>query len=263
MPGTLVKLMRELVLLLHGLGEPHSLVDAEERRHWWSVASFARLLDQILEFQENLEAKIRITFDDGNESDFLLALPELSKRDLTAEFFVCAGRVGKDHYLDRTMINELLAQGMSIGSHGMDHRDWRTLDSTALDVEIGDARRKLEDLTQRPLNMVSIPFGSYDRRVLRRLKREPWEVIYTCDRGTTQTTSRMKPREPVFSDMEAEDILVRLLARPSVYVTATRVLSGAYKRLRNSPYRVSAPFRGTPGSPSEGGRPVQTGRGLR
>lgn len=229
-------LVRALVLLFHGLGEPHSLADAEERQHWLSLASFARLLDQVLEFQDNLEAKIHITFDDGNESDALLALPELSKRGLTAEFFVCAGRVGKKQYLNRSMINELLMAGMSIGSHGMDHRDWRTLDTAALDVEISDARRKLEDLTQRPVNMVAIPFGSYDRRVLRRLKSEPWEIIYTSDPGTTESTSRTKRRENIFADMQGEDILSRLLARPTVHVRARRVFSVLYKQLRGSPY---------------------------
>src|SRR5262249_40125721 len=152
------------------------------------------------ELQESQHV-IRITFDDGNASDTHSALPELSKRGLTAEFFVCAGRVGKRHYLDQSMIKELLAEGMSIGSHGMDHRDWRTLDSLDLDVEIVDARHQLEDLTQRQVTKVAIPFGSYDRRILRRLKRESWQRIYTCDRGTTKSTSRTKTRETLSADM--------------------------------------------------------------
>ena len=229
--------MRELVLVLHGLGEPHPLVDAEERRFWWSRASFAYLLEQVLEFQGSSATKIRITFDDGNASDARSALPELSKRGLTAEFFVCAGLVGREHYLDRSMINELLAGGMTIGSHGMDHRDWRTLDSSALDVEIDDARRRLEDLTQRPITMVAIPFGSYDRRVLFRLKRESWECVYTCDRGTTPSTSRTKPREPLVAEMQGKKILSRL-AKPPVHLKARYVLSGLYKRLRGSQPRV-------------------------
>ena len=62
------------------------------------------------------------------------------------------------------MITELLAGRMEIGSHGMYHRDWRALDNAPLEVETVDARRKLEDLTQRPVAAVAIPFGSYDRR---------------------------------------------------------------------------------------------------
>jgi peptidoglycan/xylan/chitin deacetylase (PgdA/CDA1 family) len=224
--------MRELVLSFHGLGEPHSLVDAREMRLWLSTASFARLLDQVLEFPVNAEPRILITFDDGNVSDALLALPELSKRGLFAEFFVCAGRIGREHYLDRPMIIELLAAGMSIGSHGMDHRDWRTLDPIILDAEISGARRKLEDLTQRPVNTVAIPFGSYNRRVLHRLEKESFKVIYTTDRGTAQRSLKIKPRETIDADMQGENVLKNLLARPPLHVITRRFLSRVYKRIR-------------------------------
>src|SRR5262249_21408654 len=161
--------MRELILLFHGLGEPHHRVVPEELPYWLSTASFTSLLDKVLEYSTNAGLRISITFDDGNASDAYLAFPELVKRGLFASFFVCAGRIRKKHYLDNSMMKDLLAGGMSIGSHGMDHRDWRLLDSLALDVEIGDARRKLEDVIQRPVTTVAIPFGSYDRRVLKRL----------------------------------------------------------------------------------------------
>jgi peptidoglycan/xylan/chitin deacetylase (PgdA/CDA1 family) len=223
--------MRELVLLFHGIGEPHAAVDWEEMRFWLSRAFLARLLDEVLELQKSQEINISITFDDGNASDAQLALPELSKRGLAAEFFICAGRVGKKHYLDQSMINELLAEGMSIGSHGMDHRNWRTLNSVELDVEIVDARRQLEDLTQRQVTKVAIPFGLYNRRVLHRLHRESLECIYTCDRGITQSTSRTKPREALSADMRGEDLISKLM-RPPVYLRTRRVLAGLYKRLR-------------------------------
>lgn len=226
------KAMRELILLFHGLGEPHSLVDAEEKRYWWNLSSFARMLDQVQEFSSITETKILITFDDGNASDALLALPELSKRNLTAEFFICAGRIGKEHYLDRSMIDELLAGRMGIGSHGMEHRDWRTLDDASLEVETVEARRKLEDLIQRPITAVAIPFGSYDRRVLRRLKGEGWGVVYTSDRGATRSATWMKSRETLDVDMQEESVLSRLLANGPVHARARRSLSRLYKQLR-------------------------------
>ena len=224
--------MRELVLCLHGLGEPHCYVDREETRYWWSAVSFVRLLDDVLELSANATTKIIITCDDGNASDALVALPELSRRGLTCSFFVCAGRIGKKHYLDQSMIRELLAGGMNIGSHGMHHRDWRTLDTAALDVEIGDARRKLEDITQRPVNTVAIPFGSYDRRLLYRLRRESWKCIYTSDGGTTQSNLKMKPRETLRADLQGKNVLSKLLARPSLRVRTGRTLWRLYKSLR-------------------------------
>ena len=37
-----------------------------------------------------------------------LALPELAKRDVKASFFVCAGQIGTKHYLDKSMIIDLI-----------------------------------------------------------------------------------------------------------------------------------------------------------
>ena len=224
--------MREVNLTFHGLGEPHVLVDAEEKQYWWGKDAFVYLLDQVLDRPANADPRISITFDDGNASDARLALPELARRGLIGRFFVCAGRVGKTHYLDQSMIKDLLDGGMIVGSHGMDHRDWRWLDAAQLDIEIGTARRKLEDLTQRNVSAVAIPFGSYDRRVLRRLNQEPWEHIYTSDRGMSRSTSRMKRRDIIKAHMQGRNLLAELTLTPPAHLHLTRAMSRLYKSLR-------------------------------
>jgi peptidoglycan/xylan/chitin deacetylase (PgdA/CDA1 family) len=224
--------MKELILLFHGLGEPHHWVVPEELPYWLSVASFNGLLDQVLECSTNANLRITITFDDGNASDAYLAFPELAKRGLHASFFVCAGRIGKKHYLDNSMIKDLLEGGMSIGSHGMDHRDWRILDSSGLEVEIGDARRKLEELVQRQVTTVAIPFGSYDRRILNRLMRDRWECVYTSDRGIARSWAKIKPRETVDVTMQDDELVRKLSENPALRIRIKRRLSRLYKRLR-------------------------------
>jgi peptidoglycan/xylan/chitin deacetylase (PgdA/CDA1 family) len=224
--------MRELILNFHGLGEPHHDVGPEEIPYWISTASFTRLLDETLELRKDGGPGITITFDDGNTSDMHLAFPELSRRRLVGSFFVCAGRIGKKHYLDASMIKDLLQGGMTIGSHGMHHRDWRTLDPLNLDVEITDARLKLEDLIQCSVTAVAIPFGSYDRRVLNRLMRDSWECIYTSDRGIAQSSAKIKPRETIDATMQDEYLLSRLSANSPLPIRIRRWLSRCYKQLR-------------------------------
>jgi peptidoglycan/xylan/chitin deacetylase (PgdA/CDA1 family) len=224
--------MKELILNFHGLGEPPAHVEAEERRYWWPVGAFTDLLDRVVDYPAVANLRISVTFDDGNASDALLALPELTKRGLTASFFVCAGRIEKRYYLDSSMMHDLLDSGMAIGSHGMDHRDWRSLHAKELDTEISDARRKLEDIVQRPVTTVAIPFGSYDRRVLSRLGQDSWDCIYTSDRGTTRVEAKMKAREAVTDDMQYRDLINEFLASPSTWLRLRRSMSRVYKRLR-------------------------------
>jgi peptidoglycan/xylan/chitin deacetylase (PgdA/CDA1 family) len=222
---------RELILNFHGLGEPPPDTESEERFYWLRTESFSRLLDQVLDHSTK-EPKISLTFDDGNASDVFIALPELANRGLTASFFICPGRIGKKNYLDEAMIKELAGAGMRVGSHGMNHQDWRRLDSAGLEVEISGARRKLEDIIGQRVTNVSIPFGSYDRRVLRRLAQEQWEVIYTADGGIAWDTSKLKPRTTVTANLQDRDLLQELVRAPYLHVRLRRALSRIWKRLR-------------------------------
>ena len=70
-----------LILNFHGLGSPPSYVDDAEAEFWVSVHFFAQVLDR-----SRGVAGVRITFDDGNASDFETALPELTRQAL----LVCA-----------------------------------------------------------------------------------------------------------------------------------------------------------------------------
>jgi len=223
----------ELILNFHGLGEPPPCTASEEMLYWLRAERFSYLLDQVMDRSPNVEPKISLTFDDGNASDVLLALPELANRGLTASFFICPGRIGRNHYLDEAMIKDLVGAGMSVGSHGMNHQDWRHLDSAGLEVEISVARRMLADIIGQPVTVVSIPFGSYDRRVLRWLAREQWDVIYTVDGGMARDTSKLKPRTTLTASMQdRDDILQELLRAPYLHLRLRRALSRLWKRLR-------------------------------
>ena len=118
----------QLILGLHGIGSPEHGVTEDERSYWISRQAFISLLHTIVVDREGSGLPVAITFDDGNESDALIALPELAKRNLKAIFFVVAGRIGLPHYLDRAALRDLMSAGMEIGSHGMHHCDWRGLE---------------------------------------------------------------------------------------------------------------------------------------
>lgn len=222
---------RELILNFHGVGAPHSGVGLEERAAWMTREAFTGWLDRIDELQATYTAPIRITFDDGNASDISIALPELTKRNLKASFFVCAGRLQMPQYLDHSAARDLLDAGMEIGSHGMHHRDWQTLDDDTLAEEIGTARKKIADVCGRAITSAAVPFGSYNRRVLTRLRAEGYSCVYTSDRGLAHPQAWLKPRNTLGEASSPID-----LARSLDQRTGPRgVLHGLrrlYKRLR-------------------------------
>lgn len=183
---------------VHGVGAVDRELAPGEDVTWVSVAQFEQLLDAVVGRPD-----VRITFDDGNVSDLEIGLPRLLERGLTAEFFVLAGRLGEPGRIDAAGVRELVGAGMAIGSHGWAHRDWRRVDSQTARQEIHGALRALTELAGYRVSRVAIPFGSYDRHVLRRLRQAHVTRAYTSDGGRTRPDSWLQARTSVDRDLDA------------------------------------------------------------
>jgi peptidoglycan/xylan/chitin deacetylase (PgdA/CDA1 family) len=151
---------------------------------------------------------------------------------LTAEFFVCAGRLGKPHYLDRQALHDLMDAGMGIGSHGMNHVDWRRTDDRELEAEIPDALARLEEASGKPIRSVAIPFGSYDRRVLTKLRLAGLDAVYTSDGGYADASRWLRPRNTLDRSWQGKDFVSAAGRAVGPWQTVRRALAIAYKRWR-------------------------------
>ncbi len=214
-------------LTVHGIGPAtHQLAPGEDRT-WIGIGEFERLLDAVAG-----RADVRITFDDGNASDVDIALPRLLERGLTAEFFVLVGMLNGPGRLDVDGVRELRAAGMAVGSHGWAHRDWRRLDARQADEEIATANEVLGDLIGQPVTRVAIPYGSYDGRVLRRLRCARVTQAYTSDGGRARPGSWLQARNSVRHDLDAAWISSVLDGTASLPTRARRVAARTIKRFR-------------------------------
>jgi peptidoglycan/xylan/chitin deacetylase (PgdA/CDA1 family) len=161
-----------------------------------------------------------------------IALPRLIERELTAEFFVLAGLLGEPGRLDVAGVRELAGAGMRIGSHGWAHRDWRRIDDWQAIEEIIDAHRVLGELTGQRVSRVAIPFGSYDRHVLRRLRRARVTCAYTSDGGRARPDAWLQARTSLRHDLDADWTREVLEGAPSIPLRARRLAARAVKRTR-------------------------------
>ena len=185
----------------HGVGESPRAPERGEEGGWLDLDSFESILDSVVD-----RPNLRITFEDGNLSDVVHALPALRRRDLEATFFVVAGQLGAPGFLDDLGVRTLLESGMSIGCHGLHHRPWRRLNDEALRDELVVARQILEAIVEQPVTEAACPFGSYDRRVLRSLRRYGYKHVYTSDRGLTYPEAWLQPRTSLGTGAGAQTI---------------------------------------------------------
>lgn len=199
--GTKAKLMTTSLigLTFHGVGPPQRELDPSEDRYWISVPFFEEILDRIAA-APNAD-RIRLSFDDSNLSDHDVVLPRLLARGLTADFFVLTGRIGSRGSLDAEQIRALRAAGMRIGSHGIDHLRWPQIDDQALWHELTESRRVLEDICGEAVTEAAVPFGDYNARVLRALRKAGYATVYSSDGGGMDPKSFPRSRTSIRADM--------------------------------------------------------------
>lgn len=215
------------ILNFHGVGPLVRDVDPGEYACWLDTEHFEAILDCVLE-----HSNILITFDDGNASDYDIVLPALMRRGMRAVFFVCSGRVGKQTFLNADQVRELSSQGMAIGSHGIHHRPWRTLGRTELQDEVAGSRMALEDACGKSVDLAACPFGSYDWRVLRVLKKCGYRAVYTSDGGDCKESQWLRARTTIKRSFSVAEVQQMIQHRPP---PARRLVDGiriSLKRLR-------------------------------
>jgi peptidoglycan/xylan/chitin deacetylase (PgdA/CDA1 family) len=211
----------------HGIGTPGREMESGEDRYWISVDTYHRVLDDIAGWPS-----ARISFDDGNASDVEIGLPGLLSRGLTADFFVLAGRFGTPGSLDEPAVKELVAAGMTVGTHGMNHIPWRGLDPVTNRAELVDARDRIAAVTGTPVDAAACPLGRYDRRLLADLRRFGYRRVYTSDRRVADPNAWLQHRFSIRADDTPESFRAQATAVPPPARRVKDAAKGIIKRWR-------------------------------
>jgi peptidoglycan/xylan/chitin deacetylase (PgdA/CDA1 family) len=212
-------------LCFHGIGAPERELEPDEEQYWLDPGLFGELLDAALGLPE-----VRLTFDDGNASDLAVALPMLVERGLTAAFFVIAGRLGQPGSLAADDVLALAEADMTIGTHGMRHRPWRSLDEEGYREELDEARELLAVAARAPIDEAACPYGAYDRRTLRALKERDFRRVYSVDPRPARPNAWFQPRYAIRRGDTADTI--RGLGRDSFPRSVVLAGKSAAKRWR-------------------------------
>jgi peptidoglycan/xylan/chitin deacetylase (PgdA/CDA1 family) len=107
-----------------------------------------------------------ITFDDGDASNYEVALPLLQAYGMVAEFFVVSDRVGRPGWLTAAQIRAIAEAGMGVQSHARSHRYLSDLSGPDLERELAESRHRLSLLSGQPVEALSLPGGRGGAREL-------------------------------------------------------------------------------------------------
>ena len=173
------------ILLYHAVGEPveiewppslilpSSLFEAHLQyltQEGYKVVSVEELVS-LLQNGGNLDKVVAMSFDDGYRNNHTDALPLLKKYNAKASFYVVHRDIGKTIYMDNDRLLDLLANGMEIGSHTINHAPLALIDPKYLPWEVGSAKKFIEkNLDGYILKGIAYPNGGYNAKVIEAVK---------------------------------------------------------------------------------------------
>jgi peptidoglycan/xylan/chitin deacetylase (PgdA/CDA1 family) len=177
--------------------------------------------------------RIAITFDDGYRDNLTVALPLLEKFQLPMTLFVTAGFVDRDGYLSEEDLRVLSRHPLiTIGAHGLWHRDFNSLESDDARFELIESRRLLEEITGRQVDLMAWPFGECNPEVERLSAECGYRAAWSVWKGTNSEHSLR--RVP----LGRRDNLVRFAAKASGVYALTKA---RWHRFRNAREREASP----------------------
>ncbi|MBK7865510.1 MAG: polysaccharide deacetylase family protein [Ignavibacteriales bacterium] len=117
---------------------------------------------------------ILLSIDDGpSVSETTKILNTLRDSSVKALFFVTTDAAIKNRHL----VNEILAQGHSIGNHSFSHKRLRFVSGSILKREIVDSKSAIEDATGTPIMYFRPPYGAFDPFVLKAIKKSGQKCV--------------------------------------------------------------------------------------
>lgn len=177
------------VLMYHALEDerhPAGAKDQGEQLYIVSVDNFRKqmqylhtngfktyLIDELLGMESWPQKAVVLTFDDGHESNYTLALPILQEFGFKAEFFITTGWIGTKYFLKPEQIVKLHKAGMGIGSHSVTHAYLNDLSASMIHTELIGSKNTLSQIIEQNIDGFSAPGG--------RLCQPTVETARKCD----------------------------------------------------------------------------------
>lgn len=138
----------------------------------------------------NTTDSIVITFDDGWQGAFDIALPMIHRAGWKAAFFVTRDFVGRRGFCTRQMILDAASAGMEIGVHGTTHRMLSGCSRKEILEELSACKDFLESLLGTGVQCASVPGGDVNRLIVSCAKGTGLKCLCTSRVGVnTQNTS--------------------------------------------------------------------------
>ena len=136
----------------------------------FTVLTVPQLQDALLGGKPLPERTVAITMDDGYKDNFEMAFPILQHYQANATIFLVTSVIGAANHLDWNDVDAMRVDGVRYGSHTVTHPDLTSLPPPALDYELCESKRVLEQHFNAAITAIAYPSGEFNDRVVKRTR---------------------------------------------------------------------------------------------
>jgi len=138
--------------------------DFEAQIKYLSDNGYTSLSFDELKTAGNYKKPIIITFDDGYSDNYENAYPILKKYNFKATIFIVSSYINSPGFLSDRQIPEMMDL-ISFQSHTASHMPLVTFSEGDLDKELSASKDKINEITHKPVFVISYPNGSFNKQV--------------------------------------------------------------------------------------------------
>ncbi len=119
-----------------------------------------------------------LTFDDGTESQYTAALPELDSTGFKATFFIMTAVLNHSQFMSSEQVATLARQGHTIGCHTWDHHNVTQYDADDWLIQLERPTTLLKRLTGNPIVYFAYPFGTWNEAAIPYLEKNGYTAAF-------------------------------------------------------------------------------------
>ena len=164
----------------------------------------------VSEFLNNKEKNlISITFDDGWEGAFNIAMPILKDFGYRCTYFVTKDFIGREGFIDEKGIMMVSEAGMEIGVHGTTHRMLSNCSNDEIIWEFSHCKHYLESLTGQTVVSASMPGGDWNEIIASCAKKAGLKFLCSSKLGLNVPSTNLfnLKRIPIKENTSDSDVL--------------------------------------------------------
>ena len=183
------------ILAYHRIGEPAGdhvptvTPESFERQLVWMAKRHYRVIG-LEEVVEKLRRgapipprHLAMIFDDGYEETATIAAPLLRRFEFPATVFVTPNEIGLPGFMTWEQVRAIGHEGIAIGSHTLHHTYLPLASEEAVELELVESKRVLEQELGQTVDWLSYPVGGYTPQAQAVAEAAGYRAACTTNRG--------------------------------------------------------------------------------